>query len=48
MPFYGQLCPFNAYLVLFGLLLPKTEEEKNLKMSTVNNLIKYFKKSKYG
>ena len=37
--FEGSFGLFNAYLVVFGLFLPKTEEKK-LKIPIVNNFSK--------
>ena len=38
-PFEGSFDLFNAYLVVFGLFLPKTEE-KIKKIPIVNNFLK--------
>ena len=38
--FKGSLGFVNAYLVVFGLFLPKREEKKLKKIPTINNLKK--------
>ena len=39
-PFKGWFGLFNAYLGIFGLFLPQTEEEEKIKIPMLNNFKK--------